>query len=66
MRINESVAELYPDYVGWYGHVGIGGVAVSYFLRDLYFVSLRLDTGASVILRLPEKCIDDAPTDFRP
>ena len=63
--INKSASDLYPDYVGMYGHIGIGGVAGPYFAHDCYFVGVRLETGASVILRLPEKCIDEAPTDFR-
>ena len=63
--INDSARELVPDYVGMCGHVGIGGIAAAHYYRGDYFVNLRLHTGATVILRLPECCLDDAQPKFR-
>ena len=63
--INDSASEIVPDFVGLHGHVGIGGIGARHFFRGRYFVSLRLPTGANVIVQLPERCLDEAPTDYR-
>ncbi len=35
------------------------------FYQGEYFVTVRLETGATVILRLPERCLDEVPGKFR-
>ena len=30
VRINEQAYHLVPDYVGMYGHIGIGGISVTH------------------------------------
>jgi hypothetical protein len=46
-------------------HVGIGGTAAPHYILDTYFVSVRISTGARVILELKEVCLDDAQPAFR-
>ncbi len=47
------------------GHIGIGSINAPSFYQGEYFVNVRLETGANVILRLPERCLDEAPPEFR-
>jgi hypothetical protein len=56
---------LVPGYVGMVGHIGIGSINAPAFYQGEYFVAVRLETGARVILRLPEGCLDEAPAEFR-
>ena len=65
VRINEAASELVPGYVGVVGHIGIGSINAPSFYQGEYFVSVHQETGAKVILRLPERCLDEAPPDFR-
>ena len=65
VRINEQAYHLGPDYVGMYGHIGIGGISVTHYFLGQYFVTVQLETGATVILQLPEQCLEDAPVGFR-
>ena len=65
VRINEAASELVPGYVGMAGHIGIGSISAPAFYQGEYFVTIRLETGAPVILRLPEHCIEEAPAEFR-
>ena len=65
VRINEAASGFVPGYVGIVGHIGIGSINAPAFYQGKYFVSVRLETGAQVILRLPEKCLDEAPAEFR-
>ena len=55
MRINEQAYHLGPDYVGMYGHIGIGRISVTHYFLGQYFVTVQLETGATVILQLPEQ-----------
>ena len=52
VRINEAASELVPGYVGMVGHIGIGSINAPEFYQGQYFVTVRLETGAKVILRL--------------
>ena len=54
-----------PGYVGMVGHIGIGSISAPSFYQGEYFVTVRLETGAKVILRLQEQCLDEAPAEFR-
>ena len=65
VRVNRSASSLVPDYVGLYGHVGIGGISAPHYFGSQYYVTVKLPTGATVTLRLPEHCLDDAQRDFR-
>ena len=56
---------LVAGFVGAIGHIGIGRLNAPAFYEGDYFVSVRLETGATVILRLPEHCIDEAPGELR-
>ena len=56
---------MYPDYVGMEGRVGIGQTSAPHYILDTYFVTVRLATGATVILKLTEECLDDARKTFR-
>ena len=62
--ISESASGLVPQYVGMVGHIGIGSISAPAYHQGEYFVTVRLDTGAKVVLRLPERCITDAPSGF--
>ena len=63
VRINDAASVLVQGFVGMVGH--IGSINTPAFYQGEYFVSVRLETGATVILRLPERCLDDAPVGFR-
>ena len=65
VRINKLASDLVPEYVGMLGSVGIRGIAAPAHHHGENFVSIRRDTDARVIVRLPEHCLDDAPTEFR-
>ena len=65
VRIREQASEIVPDYVGMYGHIGIGGISATHFFLGEYFVKINLPTGAKVVLQLPENCLEDAPTGYR-
>ena len=41
------------------GHIGIGSINDPAFYQAEYFVTARLETGAKVILRLPERRLDE-------
>ena len=47
------------------GHIGIGSINAPLFYQGEYYATVRLETGATVILRLPKTYLDDAPTEFR-
>ena len=47
------------------GHIGIGSINPPSFYQEEYFVTVRLETGAKVILRLSGRCLDEAPAEFR-
>ena len=64
-RINKLASHLLPECVGMLGAIGIGGIAAPAHFHGEYFVSIHRDTGAKVYVRLPEHCLDDAPTEFR-
>ena len=64
VRINEAARDLYPEWVGAFAHVGIGGIAAPYLFSGNYYVHTSNEKGGTVILRLPEHCLDDAPSDF--
>ena len=65
VRINKQALEIVPDYVGIHGHIGIGGINAIHYFRGSYFVSIRLPTGAKVVLHLPEDCLEDADSEYR-
>ena len=65
VRINEAASGLVQGFVGMVGHIGIGSINAPAFHQGEYFVSVRLETGATVILRLPERCLDEALAEFR-
>ena len=65
VRINKLASDLVPEHVGLLGTVGIDVIAAPAHHHGEYFVSIRRETGAMVIVRLPEHCLDDAPTGFR-
>ena len=65
VRINQAAVDKVPEFVGLIGTVGIGGVNAPYCFSGEYFVSIYRDTGAKVIVLLPEHCLDEAPTTFR-
>ena len=65
VRINQAAADRIPEFVGMLGTVGMGGVHAPYYFGGEYFVSIHRDTGAKIIVQLPEHCIDGAPTGFR-
>ena len=46
------------------GHIGIGSPGAPARYQGGYLVSERLETGSTVILRLPEECIDEAPAEM--
>jgi hypothetical protein len=46
-------------FVGMSGHVGIGGINAPSFYQSYYFVTVRMETGATVTLRLPEQYLDE-------
>ena len=54
-----------PDYVGMYGHIGIGGINATHYFQSEYFVKIHLPTGAKVVLQLPEDCLEDAHPEYR-
>jgi hypothetical protein len=62
--INEAASGLVPQYVGMAGHIGIGSINAPAYYQGEYFVTVRLETGAKVVLRLPERCLNDAPSGF--
>ena len=64
VRIGEAASGLVPHYVGMVGHIGIGSINAPAYYQGKYFVSVRLETGANVVLRLPERCLSDAPSSF--
>ncbi len=64
VRVNEKAVGLVAGFVGMIGHIGIGSLNTPSFYQGDYFVSVRLETGSVVILRLPEECIDDAPAEM--
>ena len=47
------------------GHIDIGSINAPSFYQGDYFVTVRVETGSEVILRLPERCLDEAPAEFR-
>ena len=47
------------------GHIDIGNISAPGFYQGEYFATVRLETGAKVMLRLPEKCLDQARAEFR-
>jgi hypothetical protein len=51
---------LVQGFVGMMGHIGIGSVNAPAFYRGEYFITVRLETGTTVILRLPERYLDEA------
>ena len=63
--INETASDVVPGYVGMVGHIGIGSISAPSFHQGEDFVTVRLETGAKVILRLPEGCLYEAPAGFR-
>lgn len=65
IRISEQALGIVPDYVGIHGHIGIGGINATHYFRGSYFVSIRLPTGAKVVLHLPEDCLEDGQTEYR-
>ena len=65
VRINTRASDQVPEYVGMLGTIGIGGISAPHFFYGEYFISIRHESGAKVIVRLPEHCLDDAPTDIR-
>jgi hypothetical protein len=65
VQVNRSAAKLVPDYVGLFGHIGIGGLSAPHYFSGQYYVTVHLETGAVVTLRLLEHHLDDAPRDFR-
>jgi hypothetical protein len=64
VRVNESAVGIVAGFVGMIGHIGIGSLNAPAFLQGMYFVSVRLESGSSVILRLPEDCLDEAPSEL--
>ena len=65
VRVNENAVGLVAGFVGTIGHIGIGSLNTPSFYQGDYFVSVRLETGSTVILRLPERCLDEASAEFR-
>ena len=65
VRINGAVSGLVQGFVGMVGHIGIGSINAPSHYRGEYFVTVRLETGATVILKLPETYLDEAPEEFR-
>ena len=65
VRVNRAASSLVPDYVGMCGHIGIGGISAPHYFQGRHYVALNLPSGAQIIVRLPERCLDDAPTNFR-
>ena len=65
VRINERAVDRVPEYVGMLGTIGIGGVNAPYYYAGRYYVSMRRENGAKIIVLLPEECIDEAPAEFR-
>ena len=59
VRINENAIGLVMGFVGMSGHIGIGGINAPSFYQGYYFVTVRMETGATVTLRLPERCLDE-------
>jgi hypothetical protein len=64
VRINNAASGLVQDFVGMVGHIGIGSINAPSYYQGEYFVNVRLETGAKMILRLPEHCIEEAPAEF--
>ena len=65
VRVNRAASSFVPEYVGVYGHIGIGGISAPHYFQRRYYVTLDLSSEAHIILRLPEHCLDDVATDFR-
>ena len=59
VSINENAIGLVMGFVGMSGHVGIGGINAPSFYQGYYFVTIRMETGAMITLRLPERCLDE-------
>ena len=64
VRINKAASQQVPGYVCTVGHIGIGSINAPSFYQGEYFVTVRLETGEKVILRLPEHCIEEASAEF--
>ena len=64
VRVNKSAAGTVAGFVGMTGHIGIGSLNAPAFFQGKYFVSVRMGTGSNVILRLPEECLDSAPSEL--
>jgi hypothetical protein len=58
--VNENAHGLVAGFVGVIGHIGVRSLNTSASDERDYFANLRLTTGATVILGLPEQCIDEA------
>ena len=64
VRINEAASGLVAGYLGMVGHIGVGSISAPAYYQGEYFVTIRLETGAKVVLRLPEQCIEEASAEF--
>jgi hypothetical protein len=61
VRINENAIGLVMGFVGMSGLVGIGGITAPSFYQGYYFVTVRMETGDTGTLRLPEQYLDEIP-----
>ena len=58
VRVNKLASDLVPEYVGMLGTIGIGGISAPAHHHGEYFVGIRRDTGAKVIVKLPTHCLE--------
>ena len=65
VRVNAHAHDLAPEYVGVYGHIHHLRSPATPVADEEYFVAVHNAKGTYILVRLPEKCIDDAPTEKR-
>ena len=61
VRINAHAHEVVPEYVGYFGHIHPLRSPNTIVADEEYFVAVDNPQGTYILVRLPERCIDDKP-----
>ena len=63
VRINAHAHDIAPEYVGYFGHIHWLKQPNTIVSAEEYFVGVHNDLGTFILVQLPERCLDDAPTE---